>query len=338
MSDRREIAFKDLKKTAVIDVEVFAEGHTEAWDEFVWDSNNGTLFHSRKFLNYHPKARFEDFSLIFKKDRKYLAVLPAALRSDADKKTLISHPGASMGGVVSKYSISLKDTFRIVEELLRFADRQGVAEIIITLPPEFYHTRPSNYLDFALLESGFTYSKREVTSVIPLDFAEEDALLIFSPESRRAVRKAIKAGVEIRESSDFATFYSILEKNLNMRHNVQPTHSLDELMLLKELLPDHIRLFGAYVENTMIAGIVIFTCNPKVALAFYITHRGDMQEYRGVNALFYEVIRWARRNRFKFLDFGIFTVNMRPNWGLARFKESFGAQGVFRDTLIKTPG
>lgn len=30
---------------------------------------------------------------------------------------------------------------------------------------------------------------------------------------------------------------------------------------------------------------------------------------------------------------GIFTGNEDPNWGLARFKESFGAQGVFRDSL-----
>ena len=36
---------------------------------------------------------------------------------------------------------------------------------------------------------------------------------------------------------------------------------------------------------------------------------------------------------FRYLDFGIFTVRMEPNFGLARFKESFGASGMFRDTL-----
>ncbi len=38
---------------------------------------------------------------------------------------------------------------------------------------------------------------------------------------------------------------------------------------------------------------------------------------------------------FKYLDFGIFTVNMEPNWGLGRFKENFGARGIFRDTFYK---
>jgi hypothetical protein len=38
---------------------------------------------------------------------------------------------------------------------------------------------------------------------------------------------------------------------------------------------------------------------------------------------------------FSFLDFGIFTVNMEPNWGLGRFKENFGSRGIFRDTFYK---
>ena len=35
---------------------------------------------------------------------------------------------------------------------------------------------------------------------------------------------------------------------------------------------------------------------------------------------------------------GIFTVNEKPNMGLARFKENFGASGIFRDTIeLKLP-
>lgn len=335
MNESKEIAFKDLQQKTDIDIERFHERYQDAWDKTIWGSNNGTIFHTRQFLSYHPKSRFQDFSLIFKKGRKRIALLPAAIKQGGGRKIFISHPGASMGGPVYNYSISIKDTFSVVAALIGFAKSKGISEIVMTLPPEIYHSRPSNYLDFALIENGFTYLKREISSVIPLDFAEEDTLLIFSPESRRAVRKAIKAGVEVCESDDFGAFYSILQQNLRLRHNVQPTHSLEELLTLKALFPDKIKLFGAFKDKEMIAGVVIFACNSKVALAFYISHLEAMQQYRGVNALFYEVIRWAIRNHFKFLDFGIFTVNMKPNWGLARFKESFGAQGVFRDTLVR---
>ncbi|MFQ5863673.1 MAG: GNAT family N-acetyltransferase [bacterium] len=332
---KREIAFRDLKEEQSLTIQKFTEDLAEDWDNFVWDSNNGTMFHTRRFLNYHPQGRFQDCSLIFKRRQRWLAVLPAAVIHVDGKKILSSHAGASFAGPVFKSDLSFLNTFRLVEALVEFAKGEAFTQIVLTLPPQIYHLRPSNYLDFALLESGFTYLKREVSSVIPLDFAEEDTLMIFSPESRRAVRKAQKLAVQGTESEDFETFYAILKKNLKLRHNVQPVHSLDELLLLRNIFPDRIKLFAATIAGQMIAGIVVFVCNEKVALAFYVSHNEQMQKYRGVNYLFYHVIRWAIRHRLQFLDFGIFTVNMKPNWGLARFKESFGAQGIFRETLVR---
>lgn len=331
----RESAFKDLQERNSVEVTRFRVGDEKGWDEFVWFSNNGTIFHTRQFLAYHPPGRFDDCSLLFTKAGKCIAIFPAGVREIDRGKALISHPGASFGGPVFKLTISLKDTFFIVERLLEFAGDNGIETIQMTLPPLIYHSRPGNYFDFALGESGFSYLRREVSSVIPLDFAAEDTLLVFSPESRRAVRRALKMGVQVSECDDFSTFYDILKKNLQMRHNVRPTHSLDELLLLKQSFPEKIRLFAAQRDGEMMAGIVVFECNERVALAFYISHREELQQHRGVNLLFYEVIRWAISKQIKFLDFGIFTVNMKPNWGLARFKEGFGALGVFRDTLIK---
>jgi len=96
-----------------------------------------------------------------------------------------------------------------------------------------------------------------------------------------------------------------------------------------------VKQFSAYMGEKQIAGMTIFICNSRVALAFYISHREEYQSYRAVNLLFYEVIRWAAAQGFKFLDLGTFTLNMVPNWGLGRFKENFGAKGYFRDTLQK---
>jgi len=332
---RRETSFEELSESNQFNILKYQSRDQQKWDDFVRTSNNGTIFHTRRFLGYHPKERFVDHSFIFRKGERWSSVLPAAMVSMQGKRFLISHPGASFGGPVFDFSISLKDTFFVVQSLLEAARSENVDEVRFTLPPLIYHSRPGNYFDFALLESGFSYSKREVSSVIPLDFSEDETLSIFSESARRAARRAMKLGVKVRESDDFSAFYAILQNNLKMRHNVKPTHTLTELLQLKQLFPNDIRLFGATIEGELVAGVVTFTCNPKVTLAFYISHREDMQEYRGVNVLFHEVIRWAIRQGFKFLDFGIFTVNMKTNWGLARFKESFGALGVFRDTLVK---
>ena len=70
-----------------------------------------------------------------------------------------------------------------------------------------------------------------------------------------------------------------------------------------------------------------------MVLAFYISHDELYNQYRPLNILFYEVFSWAIESKYKVYDFGIFTVNEEPNMGLGRFKENFGASGIFRDTI-----
>jgi len=307
----------------------------QEWDEFVLSANNGTIFHTRKFLSYHPSNRFRDQSyVILKKDQPY-ALLPAVRVNYNDKDTLFSHRGASYGGFVYPADLSIRDSYTMVEQLISIAEENGIEQIILTHPPAIYNQRVSNYIDFALYKHGFDYLKREVSSMLTLESSIEENLEKFRSSTRRNYRKSVRKGVTVRQSQDYASFYKILKKNLKIRHNVQPTHTLEELEQLAEMFPDKIHLFGAFLENKMIAGVVNFICNQNVVLAFYISHDEEYQEYRAVNLLFYEIIRWSITKNFKYLDFGIFTVNEDPNFGLGRFKESFGSSGVFRDTFIK---
>ncbi|QOJ29506.1 MAG: GNAT family N-acetyltransferase [Ignavibacteriales bacterium] len=303
------------------------------WDEFVEKSDNGTIFHTRKFLSYHPEGRFEDTSLLFFKDGKPLSLLPAVAINRNGKRVLSSHSGASYGGFVYKSSFNLKEAFTVVEQTLEFAKNNGFDAIQLTLPPIIYASSYSNYLDFALFRNGFSYLKREVSSVVELSGGRESILASYRPEARTALKKAQSLGVEIAETERFDEYYEILKKNLRMRHNVNPTHTLEELKRLKQMYPAKIRLWGAFKDETLLAGVCNFSANNNVVLAFYISHDEEYQMYRPVNLLFYEIMNRSRDEGFKFLDFGIFTVNMEPNWGLGRFKENFGARGIFRDTF-----
>ena len=320
-----------------MDITVFQPDQTPEWEAFVDAANNGNIFHLRQFLSYHPPERFRDHSLIFSKKGKIIALLPAVDCEMEGKRMLISHRGASYGGFVVRDTLSIREAFDLVTELTDYAQKQSFDSVDITPPPQIYLRRPSNYLDFAMLQNGFSYRKREISSVIPLDFRRDEILNTFNEGSRRAVRRGKKLGVQVRETDGlqhYEHFYAILKKNLKLRHGVTPTHSLDELLLLKDMFPERIKLFAAFTpEDIMVAGVVMFICNARVVLAFYISHDDDYQQYRGVNCLFHDIVDWGIENQYGFLDFGIFTVNEDPNWGLARFKESFGAQGVFRDSL-----
>jgi hypothetical protein len=307
----------------------------ERWEQFVWGSNNGTLFHTRRFLRYHPAHRFKDHSLLFLENEKILAVMPGAEKRTEDGRSLISHPGASFGGLVVPNTINLRAAFQLVNSLLDYCSFAGIEAIDLTASPIFYSEKINHYIDFALMKNGFAYRKREVSSFVTLDFAADAVLPNFKDEAGRAVRRAQKLGVQVRQSSDTAGFYEILKRNLKLRHNVQPAHSLKELNHLCELFPQSIRLYGAYLDDKLIAGVVMFNCNKLVTLAFYVSHDEAYQKYRAVNLLFFEIIRVSIEQRFRYLDFGIFTVDMQPNWGLARFKENFGSKGIFRDSFMK---
>ncbi len=308
-------------------IEIYNDKYEEIWEDFVEKSSNGTIFHKRKFLSYHPPKRFIENSLIFKNVNNIISVFPAVNYNGF----LSSHKGASYGGFVFKENITLKEAYEIVDALLNYAKESGFKGIEITFPPMIYYTRPNNYFEFVLTKKGFKFRKRELSSFIPV---LEEPFDIFKQEARTATRKSIKSDVNVILSEDFKTFYKILEKNLSMRHNVKPTHTLEELLKLKKLFPDKIWLNASFYKGKMIAGTVIFETNSRVALAFYISHDEEFKNLRPVNILFYETLKLCYLKGFKYLDLGTFTLNMEPNFGLCRFKESLGGRGIFRDTYF----
>ncbi len=311
----------------------YEKKYLDKWEDLCASSSNGTIFHTRKFLSYHSPDKFKDNSLLFFEDKKLIAVLPAADIKCEGIKTLWSHIGASFGGFVHNESLSIKQSFDLTQNLIDYSVQEKFEKIVVTNVPVVYQRRYNQYLDFAFIKNGFNYLKREVTSVITLDVDEDNVMKLIKPESRTSVRKSEKMGVVIKKSNDFEEYYDILKSNLAMRHNVQPAHTPEELYMLKELFPQKIQLFGAYLKNKMIAGVINFYCNDKVVLVFYISHNQEFQQYRAVNLLFYTIMKDAISRGLEFLDFGLFTVNMEPNWGLGKFKESFGARGILRNTF-----
>ena len=273
---------------------------------------------------------------MIKKKGKLFSVFPAAEKKIGGTIHLVSHPGASVGSFVVPESLSIADSMALADCLVTYAKGCEFDRIRITLPPTLYQRRLSNYMDFAFFKQNFYYVKRDITSILFLEESLETTVEKFRSSHRRAVRKANEKGVLVRQSNDFDSFYRILEKNLNIRHGVTPTHSLEELKHIHELFPDKINLFAAYIDDTMVAGVVNFLVNNHVVLAFYISHDENYAEYRAVNLLFYSIFDWAVQSHFKIYDFGTFTVDEEPNMGLGRFKENFGASGIFRDTIELT--
>ncbi len=317
-----------------IEVKLLKDEELVQWDKFVEDSENGTIFHLQKFLRYHPKNRFKNYNLMFRMNNKIIGVLPGT-ENEKNGRTFISHPGASFSGIVIKNKMSIKQIFALIKSLINHLKENNFSKVIINQAPLPFMNKLYENIDFSYYSNGFKIIKKEISSIIFLDYkSKEDLLNSLKPPTKRSVKKAIKYGVINKETKKVEAFYKILKENLNSVYKVEPTHSLSELKKLLKLFPERIKLFGTFFKDKLVGGVVVFLCNKTTALIFYNAIDRKYQHYRPSNSQIYHTIEWLSERNYKYLDLGISSVSMKPNLGLIKFKLGFGSHHFVRNQYL----
>lgn len=310
----------------------YSEEWKDKWDEFVVNSSNGTMFHMQKFFDYHTPNKFSFNHLLFLENNKIVALLPGSL---LDGKIYESPIGASYGSIVIG-DITFLKTQEIVRTLIEYGRKNEWKELLLTSAPMIYETYPNHNLDFAMLWQGFNYDLHYISSAIKLD-KEKDIISRFKPTIRRNIRKSRKEGIRVEVSEHYDEFYPILIENKS-RHNVKPTHSYEDLLKLKELMPDRLKLFMVYHNDKPIAGSLMFYANKNVAICFYNMLLYDYAKYKPIQRVMYEVVKDATERGYNYVDIGVSQDTsadnpMTPSESLIDFKEKFDAKSIMRNTL-----
>lgn len=308
----------------------------EKWDQFVLQSNNGTMFHLQKFFEYHKPGKFNFNHLIFLEKGNIIAVLPGSIINSS----LFESPiGASYGSIVTK-DVKFSQAMEIVQTLIDYGKAKGWKEILLTSAPRVYERHPNENLDFAMLWLGFNYELHYISSAIKL-FPDQDIISRFQPTVRRNVRKTLKdSDIRVEINDRYDEFYPILVDN-KARHGVKPTHSYEDLIKLNELLPDNLKLFMVYYKDKPIAGSSLFICNEIVTLCFYNMLLYEYEYLKPIHRVMYEVVKWSTENGYQYVDIGVSQDTkaanpMTPSMSLIEFKEKFDAKTVMRNTLKYT--
>jgi hypothetical protein len=301
------------------------------WDSFVFnESKNGTIFNTKSFLSYHDKTKFDDRSCLFYNKKNLIAVLPAVNFNNC----LRSHAGSSFGGLIVSKNIGVEEVSEIVRLLTEYTKKENLSSINITLPPVIYNKLPSDEIEFFLLKNGYKINKLDLACTLDLT---SDILLRDS--THRSIQKAFNnKDIVINENdTNFKEYWAILEKNLNDRHNVYPTHTLSDINKLRKLVPNNIKLITANYKNKIISGILIIEGNSNAFETFYIAQDYEYQDLRSLNLVMYTSYMWGTKNKYKYMNLGISTENggKKINYGLFSFKEGFGARGILRKTYNK---
>lgn len=315
-----------------ITVHPYTEAHRAEWDAFVERSNNGTMFHQQRFLEYHPSGKWQWHHLMFREGDRLVGVLPAGIGKDG---ALWSPTGASYGSIVVADE-SFERCLHIVDAFIAYATSIGLRDAYLIPPPLIYTLNYSQHVEYAMLYRKADFELHYISHAI--DLKRGNAFLDhFDPTARKSIRKILREEqISIRESDDYATFHKILVEN-KARHDARPTHTLDDLLRLRELMPEKLRLNMVYLGDEPIAGSLLFLANRKVVLCFYNMLRYEYEHLRPIYLVMYETCRWAIEHGYEWVDIGVSQDTkaddpMTPSLGLITFKERFDARGILRST------
>ncbi len=296
----------------------------EEWDGFVKTSKNGTFLLDRNYMDYHS-TRFEDHSLMFYRDGRLYAMLPANVKDGV----LYSHQGLTYGGLVMHEDASAANIATLFGELNALLKDEGISKVVYKPTPWIYHLLPSEEDLYALFKvCKARVSARDISSTIIFDNR-----IKWHRDRRYGVNKARNNGVSVRRSDDLAAFWHVLDLNLGNKYGVKPVHTVEEMTLLKSRFPDNILLYVAEKDGETLGGTVLYVTN-QVIHAQYISASPEGKRLRVIDAIYEVILNHDFADFRLYFDFGKSTEDLGTylNENLIYQKEGFGARGVCYDT------
>lgn len=308
----------------------YTPAHEAQWNELVARSKNGTFLFDRRFMDYH-RDRFSDCSLLFVRDGKTLGALPANYVES--EHTVYSHQGLTYGGLILPRDVTAVDVLQMMDAACDYYRTQLHATRLVYRPvPYIYNKYPADEPLYALYRHDARLIGRGLSTAIPI--ADHLPLIRLR---RRGVQKAEQWGVRLTTSTDLADiqcFWDILRSGLVRRHQVEPVHTADEIKLLTDRHPDHIRLMLVRRDDdTIVAGAWLFLCGPVVHVQ-YMAATDEGREH-GVNDWLTATLLDSRQLApYRYYEFGISTEHDGHilNEGLIFQKEGFGGRGICYDS------
>lgn len=320
----------------------FEDEYMEKWDKFVLNQSvNGTFLQTRNFLNYHGD-RFTDASLmIIKGNDTIVAVIPACLINENEKKIFHAHRGSTFGGIViadSFYNIEHVDA--IMNVLDDYFSENKYDEVWLSFSDNIFSKRKMDMFSYFLFQKEYR-AFEELNCYIDFSAYNEDVLSNFTSGRRRDYKYSLRNDLEFRKidaDDDIAQFYDILCENLE-KFGAKPVHSLEELIDFKNVrLVNNTEFYAVYHENKMIAGSMVFLFDDNVFHTQYLAASQDSLKLYPMNYLDTNLIITAKQKGFRYFSFGTSTEEHGKvlNKKLAEFKEGFGTNCGVNKTYVKS--
>jgi len=275
----------------------------QAWDEYVQQHADGTIFHLSKWQMVIERTfRHRNLSLIAEEQGTIVGIFPIIeLKSRLFGHSLCSVPFAELGG-------PLADNVQISIQLLNHASEQATQ-----LNCDYIELKNKVALEGLPTKDLYVNFSREIFPDV------EENLLAIPRKSRAAVRKGIKEGLVASFGVDqFKDFYQL------MAHSY---HQLGTPIFAKQFFKTFLDVFASdcsvMVVRTKggipIAGVLSFYYKERL-LPFYA---GSLMDYRKLcpnDFMYWELMKDGCEKGYKIFDYG----RSKVDTGSYSFKKHWG--------------
>jgi FemAB-related protein (PEP-CTERM system-associated) len=280
-------------------------GEENQWDDFVKSSPSGTLFHLSKWRVLAEKALGRRcFSLVSRRNNAITGVFPVSwVRSRIFGNSLVSMPLAVYGGICAQDRDSFDGLLKAGSELAR---KLGVQYLEMRNRAEAFPVSLPGRDLYVTFTQDLTPGPEKLLQGLPRD-------------TRYAVRKSIKSGLQWTEDLSLGEFYEIYAQSVHRLGTPVFSRSLFET--IRSEFGGQMRLFGVRKEKRAIAGVLCLYFRDQV-LPYYGGALSEFYKDSPNNFMYWSLMEQSAKEGLRTFDFG----RSKKGTGSFQFKSAWNMQ------------
>ncbi|MEO8367687.1 MAG: FemAB family XrtA/PEP-CTERM system-associated protein [Candidatus Solibacter sp.] len=288
-----------------VEVRQLQPGEENSWDEYVQAAESGSLFHLSTWARaVQREFGRRSYALVARRGQQISGVLPLSLVSSRIfGNCLVSSPLAVYGGVCA-------------------SDRES-HDVLLQAGGELGRKLNVKYLEM-----------RNRTEPYPTDLPGRDLYVTFTQDlspgpvkllaglprdTRYAVRKSAKGGLEWVQNLELPVFYEIYARSVHRLGT--PVFSRRLFDTLQSSFPGQCRIFGVRKGQTVIAAVFCLYFRDQV-LPYYGGALAEFYKDSPNNFMYWNLIEQSCREGYRTFDFG----RSKKGTGSFEFKSAWNMQ------------
>ena len=209
-------------------------------------------------------------------------------------------------------------------ELVKYAKKNGLKKIRLTLPPTIYAEDHISKLYNSLYVSKFKIAGCDLNYQYDLSLFTDKYESDLQLKPRQKLRSAIKNELSFEKTSDIEVAYEVIKKNRKSK-GYPLWMSFDDVKKTIEVIDTDFFLVMDDQGDPVAASMVYYITKNKVQVIYWGNIEGS-NNLKSMNFLAYNIFKYYSGKNIDFFDVGPSTEFSIPNYGLCDFKQSIGCQ------------